>query len=191
MREVLLKALSRYPVFTSKNVVSISGKNRQYAYLIVHRLKKNGKIQEIEKGKYTCDSDPLLVASWVTWPSYISSWAALNYYHLTEQLPFTIHVVTTRKRKAKTVLFQGTKLEFIKIKPSAFMGFGRITYQGKEIFMAEKEKAIVDGLVARKMSLAEAVELVKNNKGKLSVRKLFAFARLFPNLVLKLKKGLK
>lgn len=191
MKDVLLRALSRYPVFTASDVAAVLDKSREYAHLVAHRLKRARLINEIEKGKYTCDSDPMLIASWITWPSYISSWAALSYYKLTEQLPFTIHVVTTRKRKVKTIVFQGTRIEFVKVKPSSFFGFDRVNYQGREVFIAEKEKAIIDGLIARKISLEEAVEIVKNNPGRFNVRKLLTYSRISRGLTGKLNGALK
>ncbi len=186
MKDRLLMALAAYPVFGVRDIAGVLGKSRNYAYLVAYRLKKAGVIQEIEKGKYSVELDPFVVASWITWPSYISSWAALNYYKLTEQLPFTIHVVTTRKRKRKTLTFGGAKIEFIKVKSSAFFGFERISYRGREVFVAEKEKAIIDGLVGRKISLEEAIELVQNNPKKISKRKLLSFARVFSKLRVKL-----
>ena len=113
------------------------------------------------------------------------SWAALNFHRLTEQLPFTIHVVTTRKRKQKIIAFGGAKIEFIKVKSSSFFGFERVSYRGREIFIAEKEKAIIDGLVGKKMSLDEVVEIVKDNPKKINRGKLLAFARVFPKLLAK------
>lgn len=190
MQNLLISALKRYPVFTVRDIANILDKGRDYAYLVAYRLKKAGAIHEIEKGKYTLEEDPFVVASWIIWPSYISGWAALNYHKLTEQLPFTIHVITTRKRKTKSVLYGNARIEFIKIKKSAFFGFQRIAYLDREIFVAEKEKAIVDGIVSKKMSFAEAVDIVKNGKKKLSRNKLFSYAGIAKGLSKKLKEAL-
>lgn len=191
MKDVVLAALAHYPVFNIRDIAAILDKDRNYAHVVAHRLKKRGAIKEVEKGKYSLEPNPFVVASWITWPSYISSWAALNYYKLTEQLPFTIHVVTTRKRKAKTVAYRGAKIEFIKIKPTNFIGFKRINYGGKEVFIAEPEKAIVDSLAFHKMSLQEAAEIVKGNKGKINKAKLFKYAEATKGLARKLKTVLK
>jgi len=191
MQKELISALKRYPVFTARDIAGVLDKKMGYAYLAAHRLKKAGAIREIEKGKYTLEDDAFIVCSWVVWPSYISGWAALSYYKLTEQLPFTLHVVTTRKRKKKTIFFESTKIEFIRIKKSAFFGFNRVIYQGKEIFIAEKEKAIVDALAAKKMTILEAVEIIKNNNRKISKSKVFSFAKTSRGLAKKLKEALR
>jgi predicted transcriptional regulator of viral defense system len=187
MEKELVRALKRYPVFSVRDIANVLGKSRNYAYLAAYRLKKAGAIREIEKGKYTLGADPLLVASWIVWPSYVSGWAALNYYGLTEQLPFTIHVMTTRKRKRKTISFGNAKIEFVKIKNGAFTGFKRVSYQERDMFIAEKEKAIVDALATRKMSPGEAADLIRTNKGRLNGKKLLSYARHWAGLAKKLK----
>lgn len=190
MKESIRKALQDYPVFTVRDLASLLNKKRDYAYLQAYRWKKKKLIYEIEKGKYTLEEDPFLVSSWIVWPSYISGWAALHYYHLTEQLPFTIQVITTRKRNKRILNYGKAKLEFATVKPPFFIGFQRIIQQQKEIFIAEKEKALIDALATRKMSPAEGIEIIKNNKRKISLRKLFYYATMVRGLTKKLKREL-
>lgn len=185
-----IDALKRYPVFGIKDIANALKKSREYASLVAYRLKKRGEIQEIEKGKYTFESDPFVVASWIVWPSYISSWAALNYYKLTEQLPFVIHVISTRKRKKKRVYFGNATIEFIKIRQGAFFGYRRVVYQGSGIFVAEKEKAVVDAFMAKKMSLSEAAEIVKENSRRISIRRLLFYAKSAKGMAKKLRREL-
>ena len=190
MKDAVRKALQEYPVFTVRDLASLLIKQRDYAYLQAYRWKKKKLIHEIEKGKYTLEEDPFLVSSWVVWPSYISGWAALHYYHLTEQLPFTIQVITTRRRRKKVLSYGNAKIEFITVKPIFFLGFQRVIYQQREIFIAEKEKALIDAIAAKKMSLTESIEIIKNNKGKINRRKLFFYAALVNGLTTKLQRGL-
>lgn len=190
MRSALISALKNYPVFSIREISAVLGKSRPYASLAAFRLKKAGLLYEIEKGKYTLEQDPFLIASWVVWPSYISGWAALNYHKLTEQLPFAIQVTTTRQRKNQALLFHGAKLDFVRVKKSAFYGYKRVAYAQNQIFVAEAEKAIVDALAAKKMSLGEAAELAHKNRGKISRRRLLAYSRSFRGLTHKLKGAL-
>lgn len=190
MKDTLIKALQRYPVFTVRDIANVLRKSSSYAYLVAYRLKKAGTIQEIEKGKYTLETDPFLIASWIVWPSYISGWAALHYQHLTEQLPFTIQVMTTRKRNKKSLLFHGTTIEFSTIRKAAFTGFKKILYQQREVFIAEPEKALIDGLLSQRMSLPEALEIIRTHRRKINKRKLFTYARPAPKLAAKLKREL-
>lgn len=188
MRETVREALRDYPVFTVKDVSGLLNKSREYASLQVYRWKKRKLIHEIEKGKYTLEEDPFAIASWIIWPSYISGWAALQYYHLTEQLPFTIQVISSRRRKKRVLHHGKARMEFSTVKPNFFTGFQRVMYQQREIFIAEKEKALIDALVTRKMSLAESLEIIKNNKRKINFRKLFSYATMVRGLTVKLKR---
>ncbi len=190
MKEAIRKALLDYPVFTVKDLASLLNKKIDYAYLQAYRWKKEKLIHEIEKGKYTSEKDPFLISSWIVWPSYISGWAALHYYHLTEQLPFTIQVMTTRRRNKRTINYGNAKLEFSTVKPYFFCGFQKVVYQQHEIFIAEKEKALVDALATKRMSLAESIEIIKNNKRNLSRKKLFIYAKQVRGLESKLKREL-
>lgn len=177
MKEAIKAALRNYPVFSVRDLASLLNKTREYAYLQAYRWKKEKLIYEIEKGKYTMEEDPFMISSWIVWPSYISGWSALHYYHLTEQLPFTIQVITTRRRKRRVLNYGNAKIEFTTIKSPFFFGFQRIICQQHEIFIAEKEKALIDALAARKMSLAECIEIIKNNKRKINRTKLFSYAK--------------
>jgi predicted transcriptional regulator of viral defense system len=183
----LLRDLGRYPVFTVRQMAGIADKDMDYAYLMAHRMKKAGLIHELEKGKYTIEEDPFIVASWIVWPSYISGWAALGFYKLTEQLPFTIHVVTTVKRKNKVIPFRDSRIEFLTFNKERFCGFSKRIYRNRTIFIAGKEKAIVDALAGKKMSFDEAAELVKNNKGKINLAQLFGYGKSVRGLNNKLK----
>ena len=190
MKDALISALKKYPVFGICEISAVLGKGRPYASLAAFRLKKAGILHEIEKGKYTLEQDPFLIASWVVWPSYISGWAALNYHQLTEQLPFTIQIITTRRRKNKAISFGVTRLDFTLIQKSAFCGYKRVAYSNGQIFVAEKEKAIADALASGRMSLAEAVEMVNKNNRKINKRKLLVYSKSSLGLAKKLEGAL-
>jgi predicted transcriptional regulator of viral defense system len=189
MKEAIRKALLDYPVFTVRDLASLLNKKIEYAYLQAYRWKKEKLIHEIEKGKYSSEEDPFLISSWVVWPSYISGWAALHYYHLTEQLPFTIQVITTRRRNKRIINYGNATFELTTIKSIFFCGFKKVVYQQHEIFIAEKEKALIDALATKRMSLAEGIEIIKNNKRKISLKKLFYYAAMIKGLTKKLKEG--
>jgi len=68
----LLRELAKLPVFSNKTVRDLIGKSSQYTRLVVYRMKREKLIKEIEKNKYTLHEDPLLVASHIVQPSYLS-----------------------------------------------------------------------------------------------------------------------
>lgn len=168
----LLRELGKIPTFNNKRVRELMGKDNRYTWLVVHRLKKEGLIREIERDKYTVHDDPLLVASSLTWPSYISCWAALRHHDLTEQLPTAIHVVTTRSRKRREVAFGGARIVFIRTKPRCFFGFEKIQRDGLDVFVAESEKALIDSALFRQVSFSELADMTRKNFKSIDVGKL-------------------
>src|SRR3989344_1569486 len=143
----LIKNLEKYPTFNIKVLKDIIEKDSEYAKLVIYRLKKEKLIFEIEKNKYTTRKDPLVVASNILWPSYISGWSSLRYYNLTEQLPQTISIFTTRARGKKEIFFNNTRIKITKIKPKYFFGYKKERYRDCEIFIADKEKALIKRFV--------------------------------------------
>lgn len=168
----LMRELEKYAVFGNKKVRELIGKDRAYTKLVVYRWKREGLIREIERDKYTVHGDPLLIASNLTWPSYISCWAALRHHDLTEQLPVTIHVVTTRSRKQREIAFGHARIVFIRTKPSYLFGFEKIRLGGLDVFMAEPEKALIDSALFRRVSFSEIAEMVRENFKSIDVGKL-------------------
>jgi predicted transcriptional regulator of viral defense system len=171
----LLRELAKLPVFSNKTVRDLIGKSSQYTRLVVYRMKREKLIKQIEKNKYTLYEDPLLVASNISWPSYISCWAALSHHHLTEQLPTAIHVVTTRSRKRRELEFENARIIFIKTSPSRFFGFEKVPMGGLEIFMAEPEKALIDSALFHRVSFSEISEMVEKNLQSIDTEKLLNY----------------
>ena len=180
----LLRELDKYPVLSVKTVSEIINKHKDYAKLVVHRLKKSNLIFEIEKNKYTTQKEPIIISSNIIWPSYISCWSALRYYNLTEQLPQTFFVVTTRIKKKRKIEFDNVKIIFIKTDPKYFFGYRKEVYNGFEIFIADKEKAIIDSALLKKVSFSEICDIIKNNREDIDISLLINYLMRIKNKAL-------
>ena len=180
----LLRELGKTPMFNNKRIRELIGKDNAYTWLVVHRLKQEGLIKKIERNKYTVHDDPLLVASNLAWPSYISCWAAVRYHNLTEQLPNVIHVVTTRARKRRKIEFGHARIVFIRTRPSILFGYEKIRLGGLEGFMAEPEKALIDSAFFRQISFSEIADMVKTNLNSIDAEKLVRHALKIGNSAL-------
>lgn len=162
----LLKILQDYPLFTTNEIAKILDKKPEYIKTLVYRLGKQKLVYKIERGKFSVYGDPLIFASFIYIPSYLSLWTAFRYYNLTEQLPKTIFVMVPKSRKA--LKSQNARIEFIKTK--YFFGFKKERYGDFDIFMAEPEKALIDSLLSKKVPLDEIIKAIKTkqlNKEKL------------------------
>jgi len=175
MKAALLKEFEKHAVIDRKKVEGITGSGA-YASLLLHRLKKSGQIFEIERNRYTVHKDALLIASRISWPSYISIWSALRYHNLTEQIPQTIWVVTTNKRRNARLTFGGTEIIFILTSPKYFFGFEKIDFDGIEVFIADPEKSIIDSMLFRRVSVSEIFSILKSNLESIRTGKLLDYA---------------
>lgn len=171
----LIENLKKYPVFNLKKVKEIINKNEKYTKLVLHRMKKDNFITKIEKNKYTCQKDILVVASNIIWPSYISCWSALRYHNLTEQLPENMSIIIAKSRKKNIININGNKIIFTKISPKYFFGYNKEMYNNSEIFLASKEKAIIDSTFLKKVSFSEICEIITNHKREIDFNLLIEY----------------
>lgn len=182
--EEISKMLEYRPIFTTPQLASIMDKSPEYAAEVIHRLVSQNKITRIERGKYTIQTDPLLVASSITWPSYLSIWNSLSYHHLTEQIPHSYWVVTTRYRKNLILNILNTQIFFIKIDPKQLFGYEKVLKDGIEIFMADPEKSIVDCLLFKKVSVQEIQEIIQRKLNIINKQKLIGYSLRTRNVAL-------
>ena len=145
------------PVFTTKQISALIGED--YAKVYLHRLIKRGRIIKLKRGYYTVHDDPVIFASHIYYPSYISLLYAFQHYGTTTQLPRLIDVMTCRK---DSIL----EIEFIKIR--YLWGYHTIRYRDFEIFIAELEKAIIDAVITERVPIDE----IQNAIQRCDIKKL-------------------
>ena len=171
--------LKKYAVFDTKILNYFLNKSQSYANLFRYRLKKNFKLFKIEKNKYTVYNNPFLIASRIIWPSYMSCWSALSFYKMTEQIPQTIQVITVKNKKPIKFLY--TKIQFIKIKRENFFGFEKINYDNFEVFIADKEKTLIDCLLLKEASFSEIRDILNENIKILNVNRIIRYLKIINN----------
>lgn len=177
--ENLLSAFrnARMAVFTSKDIERLTGKGIAYTSLYVSRLVKQHKLARVEKGKYCLpDANIYEISSNITFPSYVSLFAAFNLYALTTQGQImTIDVITTNRHKR--INFGGYAIRFVTFTRKRFFGFQRI--HNTVIIAALPEKAIVDALYLGNPNEAYVFEALKTGlrKGTLNENTLVDFAK--------------
>lgn len=168
----ILKKLEKYPTFDIETFANTIDKDKTYAKMHLNRLKNKGIVKQIQRNVYTIQEDPLVIASRIIWPSYISLWTAFRYHNLTEQMPNKISVITTRSKSCEKIQTMNTTIIFEKICPSWFFGFSKIRIQDFEVFMAEPEKALIDAVLLKKISIDEIYFILKENIKNISDKKI-------------------
>ena len=172
----LLKRLQRLPLFTENDIAKLTHKNPAYVRTLLYRLHKEGHIRRIEKGKYTIHNDEMVFASYIVKPSYLSLWTAFRYYNMIQQQPFSLFVMTPISKRP--IKLGNTEIIFSKTKH--LFGYKKERYADFDIFMAEKEKAIIDALLFR-IPLKD-IFLAMNHK--IDLEKLANYAKMTRNISL-------
>jgi predicted transcriptional regulator of viral defense system len=119
---------------------------------LLNRMEQAGLVVRIERGKFLLLgltpekvlSNPLYIGSNLTTPSYVSFWSALHYHGFTEQVPRTVFVATTHRKKQVT--FREMYFQFVTLKPQHFFGYRRETLADLPVVIADEAKSILDAL---------------------------------------------
>lgn len=172
----ILNELEQKPVFTARLFSLMIRRKSAYANLVLYRLKKANRVTEVEKGIYTVKNDAFIIASSIAWPSYISLWSALRFHNLTEQVPHSVQVITTKRRRNMRLKISNSEIIFNRTKPKYFFGYNKINYRGSEIFIADPEKTIIDCLLLKKVSVAEIYDILLKNKKIIHSKELMKYA---------------
>ncbi|MEM2920805.1 MAG: hypothetical protein QXF26_00635 [Candidatus Bathyarchaeia archaeon] len=187
--EELIKRLkgSRCSVFSLGDIVKISNKDENYVKVLVDRLIKRKLLIRIEKNKYSLPNEnPFSVASLLTFPSYVSLISAYSYYGLTTQIPSTVFVVSLRQKRE--VLYNGYRIKFVKFSRERLFGYSKDYAEGKIVFVAEVEKAILDSLLLPKYCpLTETFNAIR--EASLNHEKLLDYTRKFNSKVVAKRLG--
>lgn len=152
---------------------------------IFYRLEKKGWVERVERGKYLVVpfhakegwlEHPFILVSRIIKNYYISYRTALSYYGLTEQIPIYIYVATTARKNRVEKELQFYKFRFIRIKKKKFFGYRKELIDNKEVYVAEKEKAIIDCLDKERYS-GTLIEIIKAlNSNLINLKKLKKYA---------------
>jgi len=123
----LIKVLARDgEVFTFEQAAAKTSIRKDVLRVLLSRLESRGSIERIEKGKYLIiplDSSygeytlhEFVIGSWLVNPCAISYWSALHWYGMTEQIPSTVFIQTTGRKKKQNPEIFGVRYQVIKIK---------------------------------------------------------------------------
>jgi predicted transcriptional regulator of viral defense system len=156
MRTKLLDQLARKRMFTVEDAMKVSDYDKGTLRVVLSRLEKMGWIERIEKGKYMViplgakkgeyTLNEFVIGSVLVNPSAIAYWSALNYHGLTEQIPATVFVQTTSRKKRQELEIFGVKYRIIRIKREKFFGIEKAWFDEFQVNVTDREKTVVDCL---------------------------------------------
>ncbi len=142
-------------IFTAKDVADVLDKSYIESRKIISNLKAKKWVEKLEAGKYLIiplsagvkpkyTEHEFVIGSKLIEPYYISYWSALNYYHLTEQIPFSVFIATTKRKSNRKIL--DVNYIFVIVSKKKFFGYTTANIAGKNINISDKEKTVADCL---------------------------------------------
>jgi predicted transcriptional regulator of viral defense system len=141
-------------IFETEDASRLLGRG---AKAIVHRLALKKWVLPLKRGLYAMvplnvgvkGADAFVVhnfviASLLVEPYYIGYWSALNHHGLTDQIPRTTFIATTKARHALQVL--DAEYYFVKLAHAKFFGWREAEIEGRTVKISDAEKTIADCL---------------------------------------------
>lgn len=154
--ELLHRLRRRGSIFTFRDALEVSGYDKNYLKLVLHRLEKGGWIERIERGRYIIlpleaergryTLHEFVVGTTLVKPSAIAYWSALHYHGLTEQIPSVVFVQTISRKKRRELTVLGTRYRIVRIVRRKFFGFEPLWIEGLKIHVTDREKTVIDCL---------------------------------------------
>lgn len=170
--------------FTAKSLSAWFALDNRQASRLIARLKADGLVAEIEKGKHLLLglepervlSNGLFIANQLANPSYISYWSALHYCGFTTQVPQTVFCATTKKKRPMT--FNRQTFRYVTLQPRKFFGYRREKIGGLPVVIADEAKAILDSLDQMRYAggLAEVADALRTALPNLDLELLVDYA---------------
>jgi len=143
-REILELSHHLKPVFSLKELKELTGRSPATLKKSLLKLKQNHLIWELGKGQFAFPQNRYTLASNLLFPAYISFTNALYYHHLIEGTSSLVYVASSKSKK--DIALEGFTVKFLRQPSHRFFGYRKEAFMGKDLFIAEKEKAVADAL---------------------------------------------
>ena len=143
-------------VFTIDDAKAILETTDSSVWHIMNNLVHKNRIKRIQRSKYLLvparagikghwSEYPWIIVPYLIDVYYVGFLTAMNYWGMTEQIPYTVFVATTKRKR--NLEFGNQKFEFVTLSKKKFFGFVKEKAGKTEFFnISSKEKTIVDGL---------------------------------------------
>ena len=142
--------------FSFKEAQKISNLSPGSLKVLLYRLEKDGWVERIEKGKYLIiplgaekgryTINEFVIGYEIVKNAAIAYWSALNYHGFTEQIPNTVFIQTTSRKKEPKIEIFGVRYRIVRITEKKLFGLQKIWIDDAEVWITNPEKTIADCL---------------------------------------------
>ena len=141
-------------IFTSEEAHKFWGDSRRTDEALSN-LAEGGWLLRLERGTYLIipleagtkrlwSAQALVVAPHLIEPAAVAYWSALHHWQLTEQLPNTTFVQSTKRKRPSEKTVLGMTFRFVTVTPDKYFGVTRGTMDGQPYYVTSREKTLVD-----------------------------------------------
>jgi len=137
----------RFKIFTTSDFAKLLGISKRKATLLLTRNTRKQYFTRLIKGVYCLTGDlpsTFSIANAVLRPSYISLDTALSYYKMIPETIYSVTSITTRH--SRSIIISNMEYKYHQLAKKLYFGIRPIKENDSYIFMAEKEKALLDYL---------------------------------------------
>ncbi|MDA1347695.1 MAG: hypothetical protein O3A47_02335 [Chloroflexi bacterium] len=200
----LLSALESTGIdpFTSSLAVQESaalGLTQRHTVSILHRLVAAQWLTRVKKGVYAINdpvtkaprAHPFAIGTALVTPSTVSHWSALQHWGLTDQIPVTVTLSSSRRtfppaydsqhtRSRPAWIVAGTRYEVIAITKARFFGISQVwVNERNQVPIFDRERALLDAFHHFHVfgSLSVALEILENHLADIDLTRLVRYAR--------------
>jgi len=180
-------------IFTLKDITEL-GITYEKAKLTVNRLTAKGWLIALSRGTYLIvpleagvegryTEHEFVIGSHLVEPYYIGYWSALQYHGLTEQVPVTVFVVTTKRVKKRSRIILDSRFRIVTVAERKFFGFDRAHIANSAVNVSDRAKTIVDCLDHPEYcgGIGEASKALWAIRDSVGVSKVAEYGRMMGN----------
>jgi predicted transcriptional regulator of viral defense system len=150
-------AADGHVVFSTAQAREALGNERQDINKLLYHLARKRWLLRLEKGKYLIlpleagmeglySAHEFIIAAHLVQPYAIAYASALSFHALSDLLPHTVFVATTRRKAEVTVEELGLRFRFITLTPHKLFGIQTVTIEDQPVRITTPSKTLVDGL---------------------------------------------
>lgn len=183
--QLLNELAKKGQTFTFEDASRISSLSHQSLKVSLSRMEKEGVVERIEKGKFLIiplgarkggyTVNEFIIGSQLIEPAVIAYWSALNYHGLTEQIPGTVFIQTTARKKEQELEIFGVRYRIVRVIGKKHFGIENIWIDDTAVKITDPEKTVVDCL-DKPRYCGGIGEAAKALRGELDLDKLKRYA---------------
>ena len=185
--QLLNKLAGKGSTFSIKEAQKISNFSPGSLKVLLSRMEKEGWIERIEKGKYLIiplgaekgryTINEFVIGYEIVKNAVIAYWSALNYHGFTEQIPNTVFIQTTSRKKEPKLEIFGVRYRIVRVTEKKFFAQQKIWIDNAEVRITDPEKTIADCL-DKPQYCGGIVEVAKalQNENEIDLDKVIEYA---------------